>query len=421
MASFWTLAGGVFAFANSVSTDVQPSESPMFSRYEVASTQRLALTPQIDGRFDQEEWDGLNTSVNAPTTMQWEPNKLFLGAVVPVGRDIIFSLDLNGDGWLVGDDNVELRVSWGDGAPIVRARRMDAMNRSMPLWIEQPFLEGMIRSAGIQEGDRWTLEMAVPAVSEQPFVLGRTLGIRSDDVARDQPSPEAFMPRSCTLVFLRYERGRNIPGGIEWASEYKARTVVPGEAIKVRMTMRRTGGTEINRAEMRTEGLAAAFTKRVELPFPAFDRKGRSFIDYETSVAPDATRGFRILRTTLKSSGLEDAVLQTSYRISDIVDFEVTLPNGLVTEKDSRVLKGNVILRSNTLRRVDGVFTVGVPDDWSVARNREKKFIIYHSRGTAKIPIDLIAPQNARGVIPIAFRAQIGDRTVSSTTYLVIR
>lgn len=409
------------AFSGLARAEEQSTPNPMMTRYEITTPHRLALTPFIDGRFDDEEWDPLNVNTEGPTTLQWEPQSLYLGALVPVGKDMIFSIDLNADGWLVGDDNLELRATWDNGAPRVSVRRLDATNRNSPVWVAQPFLDALANSAGLLEESQWTLELQLKELDTKGFVIGRTLAVRSDVVPSSEGSAESYMPRACSFVFLRYERGRGLPPGMEWESEFKARTVVPGESIKIRLAFKNTGGTVFRRGTMRSEGLARQSAKEVTLPFPAFDRKGRSFVDYETSIAPDASRGYRILRGEFDGTNGEKVMVQTSYQVSDLLDIEWKLPPNLIRSQDSRVIKGTLILRSNTLNRLDGKVTVTLPSAWSVNKGDERKFLIYHARGIAQLKLDLIAPQGAFGLIPIVVTAEVGGQKVEKKSYLAIK
>jgi len=399
-----------------------PTSGPdMIAKYEVADVNRLPITPMIDGRFDEEEWDLLHASADAPTYHQWEPGHLYLGASVPSGKDMVFSLDLRGDGWLVGNDNLELRASWADGAPVVSARILDATNRNAPIWIYAPMTESLIKSAGVLGEGRWTLELNLQTVDLPNFVLGRTLGVRSDLVDKGAPSSEPYSPRACSLITLRYERSRGLPAGMSWAPEYKVRTVTPGDTIKIRLTFENNGTGEFRRVEMRSEGFAKDATKLVAEPFPTFDKKKRSFVDFETGVAGDAKLGFRILRARLTGPNGEDTVIQSSYQIAETLAFDVNMPLDLIQTADSRVIKGSVTLRSNTPNRVNGTLKIKVPETWSVAKGQDRKFVVYHSRGLQKLAFELIAPQREQGLIPIQFSAQIGSRTVEYTHYLPIR
>ena len=67
---------------------------------------RLALTPQLDGVVMDQEWDQLVQTPDGPVFFQWEPGAIYWAAKAKPGTDVVLSLDLAGDGWLVGDDNI---------------------------------------------------------------------------------------------------------------------------------------------------------------------------------------------------------------------------------------------------------------------------------------------------------------------------
>ena len=106
------------------------------SSFSVRETTRLALTPKLDGKLSEEEWDRFAIIDGVQTYFQWQPGKLHGAATLPVGKDLVASFDLQGDGWLVGADNVEVRISWNKGAPTVRERILDATEVSQPKWVE---------------------------------------------------------------------------------------------------------------------------------------------------------------------------------------------------------------------------------------------------------------------------------------------
>src|SRR5690242_14981297 len=97
---------------------------------EVAQPVRLQLTPNLDGKIDREEWDALGSN----TYLQWEPGRVYAAAQMPAGKALVFSIDGKGDGWLVGRDNIEYRVTVKDGHAVVTARELDATAVKEPVW-----------------------------------------------------------------------------------------------------------------------------------------------------------------------------------------------------------------------------------------------------------------------------------------------
>jgi hypothetical protein len=144
-------------------------------------------------------------------------------------------------------------------------------------------------------------------------------------------------------------------------------------------------------------------------------------VDYDTPISADARQGYRLLRARVTSAKGDEAIIQTSFAVADLVDFDVQLPTNLVRSVDSRVIKGAIVVRSNTPGRLDGKFELTVPETWSIARNKDQRLLIYNSRGLQRIPIDLIAPQNASGLIPLGLRVTVGDKVVQKPFMLLIR
>ncbi|MBS1705618.1 MAG: hypothetical protein JST40_07065 [Armatimonadetes bacterium] len=393
----------------------------MVSKYEIADPNRLAITPLIDGRFDPEEWDTVHASADAPIYMQWEPGHLYFGAQIPAGKDLVFSLDLAGDGWLVGSDNVEIRAMWDNGAPKLIARILDADNRNAPVWVSTPYTEMTTRSAGVMGEGSWTLEFDLNSPDLPQAILGRSIGLRTDILSPGGQTNEAYMPRSTSLVALRYERSKGLPSGMEWAPEYKVRTVTPGDAIKIRLNFINHDGAEPKRVELRTEGYGKDVTNVLAMPFPQFDKKKRAFVDYETPVAGEARKGYRVLNANITGTPDINTIIETSYSIADLLEIESKLPVFLPFTTDSRAVGGDVFLRSNTPKKISGEFKAEAPIDWTVKRNKEKKVIIYHSRGVMKIPVEFIVPQAAKGLIPIKLSVKVGQESVEKTVYIVIR
>lgn len=401
---------------------VTQDPTPTFTTtdFAVAEANRLALTPRLDGSLAQEEWDALADANGARSYFQWEPGVLYAAAKLPKGKDWLLSLDVDGDGWLIGRDNYEVRVSWGDGAPRAQIRLLDATQRDAPAWVEVPFLQGLLKSAGSEDADGWTVELKIVGTMLPMIGLGRSLGVRTDAVDAATESPAAFVPRKTALVTLRWDRSRGLPSGMEWGPEYRVRSAPPGDRFRIRFTFRNPGDSALRRAEFRAEGFARESMAVEEQPFPAFDRKGRSFMDYETLIDPEASRGYRVARARLTGEKGEDVLIQTSFRIADLVEFDTVFPKDLRSKPESQLIRASVVLKSQTRNRVDGVFTVSLPDGWSVAEGADRKFLIYHPRGNTRIGLELIAPAGARGLVPIELKATIGDRVVQQTTAVVL-
>lgn len=390
--------------------------------FEIRDPLRLPLTPRMDGRMDPEEWDELSTSGGLQTAMQWEPGILYLAGRAQAGKDIVWSLDLKGDGWLVGRDNLEIRVSMTSTGPSASARLVDATDRDGPIWERQPLLDGMLSLAGAIEGDSWIGEVKLIGLYLPTIESGHRIGIRANAVDGGQTSPEAFVPRNTTVTTLAWDRNRSLPIGVEWQSEYKARSVTPGSTFHVRFNfINPTKTAQFDKMEMRCQGFLKTVTTESSKPFPNWGRKGRTFVDYDTDVSGEATTGYRIVQGRLTSPGGLESFVLSSFQVAPTVLFDVNLPQDTVQKSDSQIIRGSVWIRSQIYRRIDGFFTLECPSDFTVSRGNGKKVIIYQSRGSMRIPLEIIVPQSASGAIPLTFKVKIGNDIIQQTGLIAIR
>ncbi|MCW5939143.1 MAG: hypothetical protein KF884_03605 [Fimbriimonadaceae bacterium] len=380
---------------------------------------RLALTPLLDGRLEDEEWEPLSSTDEARTFFQWEPGSLYWAVRAPLGQDVVVSVDESGDGWLVGSDGWEFRIAYADNKPVLSARRLDATEPEGPAWVPVSVPPEALRMAVGIEGEDWILESQwIPFEPVAP-AAGRKMGVRIDTVPTGSDLGPAYLPRALSFVSLQMDQGRNLPIGFSWRPEYMVRSVPVEDRFKVRFRFVREGEVRFDQIEYRPEGLAAKEMTAGRLPFPEWNQKGQASNVYESAISGSARPGYRILRSTLTHNGAATE-LRSSFRIAELVDFDVNLPKSLPLSPEARIIRGSVDVRSNGMKRVDGKFSFSVHPDWTVTRGRQTDFSIYHSRGVRKVPLEIIVPKDTMGVFPLMFQAVIGDKTVSRTIYLPV-
>lgn len=390
----------------------------------VKNTDRLALSPKIDGIFSPEEWDPLATFDGGESYFQWEPKKIYIAATVPTGKDLVASLDLAGNGWLIGDDNLQIRVSWNGTTAVVSMATLDGTNQSGPKWVEIPDFMKSVKVAATAGATNWSVELGLvdPGKRLLPRIANVDTGIRCDAIDSAVKEIPPYLPRVVTPIKLKLERGINLPTGLKWKPEFRGRSVVPSAGIKVRYTFNGDDALGMKRIEMRTEGLAEDSTTLKAQPFPKFDPKNRAFVDYDTVVSNTADGGYRILRATIQNAQGEPTICQASYEIASHVGFDLMLPKKLVASGKPQTLKISVYIRSNVVGRIDGTFVAVPPAGWEVGKGNDKAFIIYASRGSVRKVFDLTVPADAKGSFPIRFVADLGHgNTVEEVEYIEVK
>jgi hypothetical protein len=387
----------------------------------VAESRRIALTPTLDGVIGDEEWDPLSTEKDAATYWQWEPGRMHVAAQVPVGTDLLLSLDLGANGWLIGRDNLEFRLHVADGKVITTARLLDGTVVTGPQWIELPGFT--ISSAGSvkTDGNTQTIEATIsdPGIGLLSLNDGKTLSIRADTLDALAATSPAYLPRILAPVTLGYFRSAGLPNGLTFRPEGASRSVVPGQSLGLRMTFEGKGEVGVTRLDLRGEGPARAVTNLVEVPFPTFDRKGRCFVDYTTNVSPEATLGYRLLRGTLQTKDGVPGATQTSFRIGWLVDADLVREDLKPADMD-RSQKMSFYLRSNSGKSMAGTVKVSLPEPLRVINDSIRGFEIGRSRGGSRQVFEFYIPRGTKGTFPVTFDLNVNKTTMTQVGYITI-
>jgi hypothetical protein len=395
--------------------------TPYSQPQAVAEPARLAQTPNIDGVLSPGEWDGFAKSNEGETYLQWEPNRLYVAAKMPLNRDLVISVDTKRNGWLVGKDNLEFRVRATESGVSVIGRQLDATNVSGPVWIAQPgYTKASFGKAKI-EGDQATVEACIidPGIGLLTMQEGERYMVRADVVAQSSQQVEPFYPRVGADIRFAMERASALPVGLNWKVESWGREVTPGHSTKIRFSFSSKEDVGLKKLEIKPVGSLAEHAGTLGLPFPRFDKKGRAFVDYETNTNIDAPTGYQLVNGTLITADGAPAVIQASFRIAPLIDFTLSTDK-LTPYKKGPETKLAFFINSNSINRLDGQCDVKVPNGWEILKGDQKSFIIYNSRGGVRRVLTLQIPAEAKGTFPIRFRGQVGHRAFEEVRWVTI-
>lgn len=395
--------------------------NPFAGAFNVPAPIRIACTPLLDGKIGAEEWDPLTEREGVRSFLQWEPGIIYASAVVPGKSGLVVSLDLAGDGWLVGKDNLEIWIAYPEADVQPKTRLLDATIRSGPEWVAPPLLSDALKVVAITSDNDWTVEIKLLSLGIADVRAGAQVGVRLDAVSAPPEAMQPYWPRPTALTTLQMEKALNLPPGMSWKPSYRVRSLPQGDTLRVGLEFRDPASPPFARMAMRVLGLAATEATVVEQPFPGFDAKGKAFANYESTIAPGTPIGYRVLQVRLTPDGGPDATMLTSFQIADLVMFDVNFSDNLVSKEEAQLVRGSVTIRSQSLDKLQGSFSIEPPEGWSVAKGNGTGFTIYHSRGSYRVNVELIAPPGARGLYPIRLRADIGAKRVEQAILLPVR
>ncbi len=384
--------------------------------FEPVNPVRLQLTPLLDGQLGKEEWDPIGENLY----LQWEPGKIHVAGELPKGKQIVVSLDLKGDGWLVGKDNYQLRLWSDESGARSSIEQLDATNRKGPQWIDRPDMNQAISAAAMDHDGNSFVEGTFRDIGLDIFPSSsRDVWMRID-MPELEENLEPNDPRVCTKVKFDTERGLSLPSALKWAVQSKTRSVVEREGIKLRYNFEGGDMIGLKTISLRTEGPAEDYTNQMKLLFPSFDNKGRAFVDYTTSIDPEARTGYKIARAQLGFVDGPDGVVQASYRIAPMMEF--SLGSAVMKAPDSsKPVSVRYIFQMYTRQNADGMIKVEAPEGWEVLKNGELNFKILGNQSADSRVMELKIPAGTTGTFPIRFTGTAKDQTVSQVCYLTLR
>jgi hypothetical protein len=187
--------------------------------------QRLRRTVQIDGVLSDGEWDPFYTVTDGPIKgtiyCNWDDNYLYLAARTDQPATILFDVDMGGDGWLRGADNLEVVVGsvQEGGSPALAARLLDASSsKDAPTWNDKSTDTKTFLIAGKVTAGTQFIELAIPK-NTASLVLrpGANIGLRAEFLPPGPPSAytptQPFEPHlllDATLVDARIQAAAGI-------------------------------------------------------------------------------------------------------------------------------------------------------------------------------------------------------------------
>jgi hypothetical protein len=218
------------------------------------------------------------------------------------------------------------------------------------------------------------------------------------------------------LVTSRYEA---LPKGLAFNPELVGRSSVAGETTRLRMAFDGNNGLKLQKLEMHTEGPSKNDTIQITVPFPKFDDKGRSYVDYSTGIMEGSPEGYRILRGTLTTADNIGAVLECNYRVGPPADFDLVRQNVAVAALD-RSMKFGFYIKSNSTKKVSGDVTIVVPEPLKILNGAQRNVTISTTRGQVREAFDLFFPPNASGTYPVKFVATINGKKYEQVQFITV-
>jgi len=376
----------------------------------VAEPERIEMTPPMrtDGKLTDEDWDPFTSANGVKTYLQWVPGAIYAAATGPVGSDMLVSLDLGADGWLVGANNVEVRVTTQGSTPSFTIRQLNAANVAGPQWHDLPgfVLASTVTAYSDGTNVTYTLRLADPGYGFLPSKPTK-IAARIDMVQTGQPPTAPYLPRTLAPLSLVQARAAVLPTDLKWKVEKANKPFGPMDDATIRMDFTGAPTSPPTKMDIRAEGDVRDKMNTAQVPFPPVDSKGRASVDYTSKISPGSEVGFHVLKATITAADGTPGILEASFRLAPLIDVTIIKPNLLLATQD-RSVAVNYGIETFTSRPLTGTVTVTVPSTFKLVNGSPtQKFTVVDPNSTERQKFQVFIPGNTVGTFPIMFELDL--------------
>jgi hypothetical protein len=394
--------------------------------------QRLRRTAQIDGVLTDGEWDPFYTISDGPIKgtiyCNWDDNYLYLAARTEGPANVLFDVDMGGDGWLRGADNLEIVVgSVADGGmPTVSARLLDAASsKDMPTWNETAVdSKTLVVAEKITNGTQ-VLEIAIPK-NTASLVLrpGATIGIRAELMP---PGPvAAFVPTAAfephlLLDAVLVEARTVAAGGINprlTLSDYKC---IPGQTLFATLELLNQTDLTVPIKSVLWTGngnSANAVNTLREIAVAPLSGMKRAKLGYKTPLPDNLSVGSYMLTVTVELEGGKQVQSAASFTVVEPIQVQMSSTPDPVSIVGQTKLTVSVDVFSAVPNHFHGdVELTNAPSGWQLEGG--KKRVLYIDREDSRRAVDYVLklPSNtAAGDYPLEATVTWHKRTWKART-----
>ncbi len=390
--------------------------------YEVTNKKRMAITPGMNGELDTQFWDMLSSSNNMLVFHNWEPGVNYFGARVPNGKDVVFSLNLSGSAWLMGEENHEIRVTWHGDKPVYTIRTVDSSNPGHPVFGVGKIVREQIKLVGKQDVNFWNMELKLLGMGRPGFEIGNKISVRADSINKFQQTPLAIVPRVLNTVELAFERSVNDIPGLSWDASYnaKVRNVQPGSNFGMNWKVAKPDNVTLKRIKIAPFGMDKEYSTSLSTPMPEYNSYGNAYAPFSANIPKPTPYGYYLMQAKLYRSDDKITLLQSCFQVARPVEFKINYKAKTKKSPTEQTVDGYVTVHSLTTSKLGGRFRLELPAGWELLEGADSTFSIFHPYGHANLYVKFKVPANFSGLAPIKYRVDLGEKIVQQTVYFQV-
>ncbi len=366
--------------------------------------QRLKKRPPMTGVIAPGTWDSLYTVDTGPVKgtfyMDWDNNYLYLAAQSDQSAWVVFDIDATDNGWLRGNDNLEISVSpvTEDGGGALSVRVLDASSsKDTPVWNDTTINPKDINVVTKLVNGQQTVELAIPNGTAGLYLHnGSAIGLRGDFLpAAVEFKPTApYEPHLLIDLTLTDTQVQTVPGLVP---QLYLNDDLPIAGEHVNATLKILNQNDLPAAiqSVTWEGVGPAnqivkFERVVNVPSV---QGGKTLNLHYNTVLPDSViPGFYTFEGKVELADGSTMVVTNNFQVVEAFNLAlISEPNPLLVIGPSK-LKVLVQIHSEVPGHARGDVSLEAPAGWIIKGAHKKGFYIGRKGGTIKAPFYLTVP-----------------------------
>ena len=388
----------------------------------VVDKEILKKTPLIDGKIMPGEWEIFYSYTTENDTVtsyaNWDFDNIYLACSLNALDGVSVVLDLNADGWTVGDDNYLILTNENGEFDVLKVVKTGEEGVTL-VNIDVPETNQIHAEQSIVNG-KTNLEMAIPArmLNKSYFDVGKTnfnFAIKAPETDWNTYNPKDISDNTIGCNFVNHKSYALAPLTIDfYLTREKA---VAGETIDGKVKIKNHGSDPIVIKEliMAGEGLSEDIVSSYKIKVGEI-RPGRTFErEYHTKVLENTPLGVKALGCEIYSDQMKIGGALRSFEIIKPSKAMPYLPKDIYYTNDKVVRIGVRVLSYTDKRAATGYASVVVPEGWEIEGNNHNKFKVIGYNKYTDLIFRLTPPLGAIGHFKIPISVYTGDEAETVT------
>lgn len=382
----------------------------------------LKRTPKIDGKIVDGEWDifyNYTTTDNDKVTtyVNWDTNNLYLGISCKDLSGIAIALDLNADGWTVGDDNYLITTNDNGDLDVLKAIRVNDSGISL-IAVQLSDSKRYYSEQGVNK-DNTNTEIKIPAnlldlKSFKESKMNLNLSIKTGKADWNTFNPKDLTDNTLACKLVNYKSYALDPLKIDFVLDKEI--IAAGDTLdgKVRLSNKGTEPIKVKEFIMAGEGLSEDYVNSYKIKLEEI-KPGKTFVrEYHSQTTSTIPVGTWVLGCEIYSNDIKIGGVLKSFEIITPTKVLPYVPKEIVYSNEKQIRIGAKIVNYSSYATASGYASVVLPNGWKVEGNNKNKYTFSGYNKYTDLVFRVTPPLGTLGEveIPVIVTTPQGQETV---------